>query len=107
MTGSDPAVSEAPAPTSFSLSAMRSYINTFDTLETVAYTAAPEDAEGSEEAPEVTEPDNTEGETSEIVPPEDVVIENPEPAEPEQPAVSPIRKILNKIFNGFRGLFQR
>ena len=107
VTGSDPAVSEAPAPTSFSLSAMRSYINTFDTLETVAYTAAPEDAEGSEEAPEVTEPDNTEGETSEIVPPEDVVIENPEPAEPEQPAVSPIRKILNKIFNGFRGLFQR
>lgn len=107
VTGSAPAVSEAPAPTSFSLSAMRSYINTFDTLETVAYTAAPEDAEGSEEAPEVTEPDNTEGETSEIVPPEDVVIENPEPAEPEQPAVSPIRKILNKIFNGFRGLFQR
>lgn len=107
VTGSAPAVSEAPAPTSFSLSAMRSYINTFDTLETVAYTAAPEDAEESEETPEVTEPDNTEGETSEIVPPEDVVIENPEPAEPEQPAVSPIRKILNKIFNGFRGLFQR
>lgn len=107
VTGSDPAVSEAPATTSFSLSAMRSYINTFDTLETVAYTAAPEDAEESEETPEVTEPDNTEGETSEIVPPEDVVIENPEPAEPEQPAVSPIRKILNKIFNGFRGLFQR
>lgn len=107
VTDSDPAVSEAPATTSFSLSAMRSYINTFDTLETVAYTAAPEDAEESEETPEVTEPDNTEGETSEIVPPEDVVIENPEPAEPEQPAVSPIRKILNKIFNGFRGLFQR
>lgn len=107
VTGSGPAVSEAPATTSFSLSAMRSYINTFDTLETVAYTAAPEDAEESEETPEVTEPDNTEGETSEIVPPEDVVIENPEPAEPEQPAVSPIRKILNKIFNGFRGLFQR
>ena len=107
MTDSDPAVSEDPATTSFSLSAMRSYINTFDTLETVAYTAAPEDAEESEETPEVTEPDNTEGETSEIVPPEDVVIENPEPAEPEQPAVSPIRKILNKIFNGFRGLFQR
>lgn len=109
VTGPAPAVSEdeTSSVTSFSLSAMRSYINTFDTLETVAYTAAPEDAEGSEEAPEVTEPDNTEGETSEIVPPEDVVIENPEPAEPEQPAVSPIRKILNKIFNGFRGLFQR
>ena len=109
VTGPAPAVSEdeTSSVTSFSLPAMRSYINTFDTLETVAYTAAPEDAEGSEEAPEVTEPDNTEGETSEIVPPEDVVIENPEPAEPEQPAVSPIRKILNKIFNGFRGLFQR
>lgn len=101
----EPAVSEMSFLRTFSLEEALNYANSFDALPVSEETQEPMEPDAEEsvepEQPEATaEPEQSEENTG------DVVIENPEPVQPEQPVVNQAGSILSKLFGGLRNLFR-
>lgn len=101
----EPAVSEMSFLRTFSLEEALNYANSFDALPVSEETQEPMEPDAEEsvepEQPEATvEPEQPEENTG------DVVIENPEPVQPEQPVVNQTGSILSKLFGGLRNLFR-
>lgn len=99
------AVSEMSFLRTFSLEEALNYANSFDALPVSEETQEPMEPDAEEsvepEQPEATaEPEQPEENTG------DVVIENPEPVQPEQPVVNQTGSILSKLFGGLRNLFR-
>ena len=101
----EPAVSEMSFLRTFSLEEALNYANSFDALPVSEETQEPMEPDAEEsvepEQPEATvDPEQPEENTG------DVVIENPEPVQPEQPVVNQTGSILSKLFGGLRNLFR-